>query len=169
MSYDKDTLFTVLYFWLLFSINKYIDQSRKHIRETVLSAEDTQEYAKQTAKIIWSKFKEFKLSVTKDDEEDEEDEGEEEEEAEDDEDVVDQHENPQEEQEEVIHMYSDEGESQEPSQSILYSSYVWGWKKKLFKMFYFMYLFNSFLINFFFLKKTRNCPDSLSSFTCQTD
>ena len=92
------------------------------------------EYANDTAKNIWSKVKEMGYSAKQANEDDayeEQEEGEEEEEEQEEE-VVNQEsreqepmEEEEEEEEEVIHMYSDEGESNDQlSRSILDLNYV---------------------------------------------
>ena len=112
-------------------VNKFIDQSKKKIKNNILTTDETHELARETAHNIIQTLKEMGHPILKeqgqeeqfgDDEEDEEqqaaheeEEGEEEKEEEEEE----------EEEEEVIHMYSDEDESlMEPSLSILDKNYA---------------------------------------------
>lgn len=112
-------------FLFTFSINKFIDQSKKRINNTVLSLAETQDLAKETAINIIKALKEQGHVFP-------EEEGEEEEEVHDrqegeeevlEDEVMMQDDEDGEEDEEIIHMYSDEDETQEASMSILNQSF----------------------------------------------
>ena len=131
-------------------INKFIDQSRKKIKNNVLSSKETRAFATETATNIWTAYKELGYKEGEDEEADQIDHGDEDEEDEDD--YYDEEEEEEEEEEEqqpppqpqpqqqqsqqqqqqqhheeneeeIIHMYSEEEDYEEQSISILNASY----------------------------------------------
>ena len=115
-----------------------MDQAKKRIKTFTLTTAETHELATETAQKIIKALKEGHSGEEEEEEEEEEDEGEqrgEEEEEEEEEEVVgdkeqledeveeDGEEDDEDDEEELIHMYSDEGETQEPSITILDKSF----------------------------------------------
>ena len=107
----------LIFFFFFNRISKFFNQSRKHIRNNVLSADETRKLAQQTASNILKQMKELGYSVPDDDEEeddDDDDDDDDEEEvncpvdAEQQEKQLQDDKEEEEEEEEEIHIYSDE-------------------------------------------------------------
>ena len=77
----------ILFSLLFFSINRYIDQSRKYVNNTVLTVAELKCYAEETAKAIIGKMRELKIPFQDDDDDidDDDDDNDDDEEEEEDE------------------------------------------------------------------------------------
>ena len=110
----------LLFIFFFNRISKFFNQSRKHIRNNVLSADETRKLAQQTASNILKQMKELGYSVPDDDDDDEEEDDDDDDDDDDEEEVncpvdAEQQEKQlqddkeeEEEEEEEIHIYSDE-------------------------------------------------------------